>query len=119
MRSLPAGTGKKLNFRFWIDTWDEKNNRPSTTGAENFVILAVPKDKTGAAPRLCSLTQATLSGMQQTRNVEMPNTRGGKTRLATLLDGVEGAATRGASAPEEDEGGGGMTGRLFVFDVKP
>jgi hypothetical protein len=35
-----------------------------------------------------------------------------------LLNGVQGATTRGASAAPED-GGPAMSGRLFVFDVKP
>ncbi len=118
VRPLPAGTGKTLSFKFWIDTWDEKAGRPSTTGAENFVVLAIPKDKTGTPPRLCALTQPTLAAMQQTRGTEDPATRGQKSKLATLLGGVEGNATRGASTAAED-GGPAMSGRLFVFDVKP
>ena len=118
VRPLPAGTGKKLAFKFWIDTWDEKAQKPSTTGAENFVILAVPKDASGAAPRLCALTQPTLAAMQQTRGVKAGSTRGPKNQLSTLLNGVEGSATRGASAAPEDDGPA-MSGRLFVFDVKP
>ncbi|WP_373502751.1 caspase family protein, partial [Aestuariivirga sp.] len=94
VRSLPAGTGRKLTFSFWIDTWDEKSAKPSTVGAENFVVLAVPKDsKGGSAPRLCSLTQPTLAGMQQTRDVEMPGQRGSKQKLSMLLNGVQGATT--------------------------
>ena len=118
VRPLPAGTGKKLAFKFWIDTWDEKAKKPSTTGAENFVILAVPKDGSGAAPRLCALTQPTLAAMQQTRGVEAGSTRGSKNQLSTLLNGVEGSATRGASAAAEDDGPA-LSARLFVFDVKP
>jgi Caspase domain len=119
VRQLPAGTGKALNFKFWIDTWDEKANKPSTTGAENFVILAVPKDGSGgAAPRLCALTQPTLAGMQQTRNVDMAGTRGKRNKLADLMGGVEGTTTRGASAGPDD-GGPSMSGRLVTFDVKP
>ena len=117
MRNLPAGTGKKLSFSFFIDTWDEKAGKPSTVGAENFVLLAVPKDK-GGPPRLCAIAQPTLSGMQQTREVETAATRGSKSKLSTLLNGVEGSTTRGASAAPED-GGPAMSGRLFVFDVKP
>ncbi len=119
VRPLPAGTGKKLSFKFWIDTWDEKTGKPSTVGAENFVLLAVPKDASGAAPRLCALTQPTLTAMQQTRSVEAGVTRGTRKHINTLMDGIEGGATRGASAAPEDESGPGMTGRLFVFDVKP
>lgn len=119
VRSLPAGTGKKLTFKFWIDTWDEKSGKPSTSGAENFVVLAVPMDRSGAAPRLCSLTQPTLQAMQQTRDVELPASRGTRSQLAGLLSGVEGTATRGVSAAAEDSSGPAMTGRLFVFDVKP
>ncbi len=111
--------GKKLSFKFWIDTWDEKTGKPSTVGAENFVLLAVPKDASGAAPRLCALTQPTLTAMQQTRSVEAGVTRGTRKHISTLMDGIEGGATRGASAATEDESGPGMTGRLFVFDVKP
>lgn len=118
VRPLPAGTGKKLSFKFWIDTWDEKASKPSTTGAENFVILAVPKDASGAPPRLCSLTQPTLAEMQQTRDVSAGITRGARKTLDTLVGGVEGSATRGASAAPDD-GGPAMSGRLFVFDVKP
>ncbi len=118
VRPLPAGTGKKLSFKFWIDTWDEKAGKPSTTGAENFVILAVPKDGSGAAPRLCALTQPTLTAMQQTREVSAGATRGSKKKLDALMNGVQGAATRGASAAPED-GGPAMSARLFVFDVKP
>ncbi len=118
VRPLPAGTGKKLSFKFWIDTWDEKAKKPSTTGAENFVILAVPKDGSGAAPRLCALTQPTLTAMQQTREVSAGATRGSKKKLDALMNGVQGAATRGASAAAEDDGPA-MSARLFVFDVKP
>ncbi len=117
VRPLAAGTGKKLTFKLWIDTWDEKAGKPSTTGAENFVVLAVPKEG-GAAPRLCALTQPTLSGMQQTREVTAGVTRGSKAKLSSLMDGMQGNATRGASAAPED-GGPAMAGRLFVFDVKP
>ena len=118
VRPLPAGTGKKLSFKFWIDTWDEKAGKPSTTGAENFVILAVPKDGSGAAPRLCALTQPTLTAMQQTREVSAGVTRGSKKKLDALMNGVQGTATRGASAAAEDDGPA-MSARLFVFDVKP
>jgi hypothetical protein len=117
VRPLAAGTGKKLNFKLWIDTWDEKAGKPSTTGAENFVVLAVPKEA-GAAPRLCALTQPTLSGMQQTRDVAEGVKRGSKAKLSSLMDGMQGSATRGASAAPED-GGPAMAGKLFVFDVKP
>ena len=119
VRPLSAGTGKPLTFQFWIDTWDEKAGKPSTTGAENFVVLAVPKTGANAAPRLCALTQPTLSAMQQTRNVEMPGTRGNSGKLSTLLGGVEGTTTRGASAAPEEDDGPAMSGRLFTFDVKP
>lgn len=118
LRNLPAGTGKALTFRFWIDTWDEANNRPFTTGAENFVVLAIPKEGSTPAPRLCALTQPTLAAMQQTRAVETPTARGNGSRLSTLLGAVEGSTTRAASAAPEDEGPA-MRGRLFVFDVKP
>jgi hypothetical protein len=118
VRPLPAGTGKALTFKFWIDTWDEKTGKPSTIGAENFVVLAIPKDKTGTPPRLCALTQPTLAAMQQTRGAEVTATRGQKGRLANLLEAVEGNATRGASSfPDED--GTALSGHLFVFDVKP
>lgn len=118
VRPLPAGTGKTLAFKFWIDTWDEKANKPSSTGAENFVVLAVPKDATHQAPKLCALTQPILTAMQQTRGIEEPSTRGKSNRLSALLGAVEGGATRGVSAaPDED--GPAMSGRLFVFDVKP
>ena len=118
VRPLPAGTDKSLAFRFWIDTWDEKSNRPSSTGAENFVILALPKYDTHQPPKLCALTQPTLAAMQQTRGVEIAGTRGANSKLATLIGSVEGASTRGVSAAPEDDGPA-MTGRLFVFDVKP
>ncbi len=117
-RSLPAGTGKVLSFRFRVDTWDEAAAKPSSTGAENFVLLAIPKDGTNAAPRLCALTQPTPAAMQRTRDVEMPAARGGNNKLSALLGGVQGTATRGVSAAPED-GGPAMSGRLFVFDVKP
>jgi hypothetical protein len=78
----------------------------------------VPKDAQRQPPKLCALTQPTLAAMQQTRAVEQPATRGGKNKLDALLGGVEGASTRGVSAAAEDDGPR-MTGRLFVFDVKP
>ena len=118
VRPLPAGTGKTLAFKFWIDTWDEKASKPSSTGAENFVLLAVPKDATHQAPKLCALTQPTLTAMQQTRGIEEQSTRGKGNRLSALLGAVEGGATRGVSAAPEDDGPA-MSGRLFVFDVKP
>ena len=86
--------------------------------ADNFVIPEVPKEASGAPPRLCSLTQPTLAEMQQTRDVSAGATRGARKTLDTLVGGVEGSATRGASAAPDD-GGAAMTGRLFVFDVKP
>ena len=118
IRNLPAGTDKSLDFTFRIDTWDEDKSKPMSTGAENFVVLAVPKEPNVPPPRLCSLTQPTLSSMQQTRSVEDGGTRGKRTRLSALLGGVAGDATRGASGGD-DEGGPAMSGRLFVFDVKP
>jgi len=117
VRTLGSDPTKPLRFKFWIDTWDEKNNRPATTGAENFVILAVPKDETRQPPKLCALTQPTIDAMQQKRAVETPETRGDKSKLAALLGGVEGASTRGVGTAEDD--GPSMSGRLFVFDVKP
>ncbi len=118
VRTLSSDPTKPLRFRFWIDTWDETAAKPSSTGAENFVILAVPKDEQRQPPKLCALTQPTLAAMQQTRAVEQPSARGGKSKLDLLLGGVEGVATRGVSAASEDAGPK-MTGRLFVFDVKP
>jgi hypothetical protein len=118
MRNLPAGTGKALNFKFWIDTWDEKAGRPSSTGAENFVVLAVPKQGSTPAPRLCALTQPTLADMQRTRAVETPDTRAKAGTLSTLLGGIQGESTRAVSAAPEDDGPP-MSGRLFVFDVRP
>ncbi|MGH6907057.1 MAG: hypothetical protein ACREDX_04270, partial [Aestuariivirga sp.] len=102
----------------WIDTWDEKANKPSSTGAENFVVLAVPKDKAAQPPRLCALTQPTLAAMQQTRDVDFGGTRGSNNKLAALIGSVEGTSTRGVSAAPDDDGPK-MTGRLFIFDVKP
>jgi hypothetical protein len=89
-----------------------------STGAENFVVLSVPKTVSAPPPRLCSLIQPTLADMQRTRGVEDAGTRGGKSKLSTLLGGVEGNTTRGASGGDDD-GGPAMSGRLFVFDVKP
>lgn len=119
VRTLISDGQKDLRFRFWISTWDKKKNRPTSVGTENFVILATPKGENRQPPKLCSLTQPTLQAMQQTRDVEMPGTRGEKNQLAALLGDVEGSATRGVSAAAEDEEGPGMAGRLFVFDVKP
>jgi len=119
VRTLPAGADKPLQFRFWIDTWDEKANKPSTVGAENFVVLAVPKLAAHEPPRLCALTQPTLQAMQQTRDVEIAGTRSANQKLASLIGNVEGGATRGVSAAPETDDGPKMTGRLFVFDVKP
>lgn len=118
VRTLPSGGGKTLDFRFWIDTWDEKANKPSSTGAENFVVLAIPKDESREPPKLCALTQPTLAAMQQTRGVDFGGARGGNSKLATLIGSVEGDSTRGVSAAPEGDGPK-MTGRLFVFDVKP
>lgn len=117
VRSLPAGSGKPLTFRFWIDTWDEVANRPSAIGAENFVVLAIPKGDARQPPKLCALTQPTLTAMQQTRSVEGTLERkGGK--LSALLGAVGGETTRSFSAAAEDDGPA-MSGRLFVFDVRP
>jgi hypothetical protein len=118
VRTLPAGSEKTLDFRFWIDTWDEKANKPSSTGAENFVVLAIPKGDAREPPKLCALTQPTLAAMQQTRDVDFGGTRGSNTKLAILIGSVEGDSTRGVSAAPDD-GSPKMTGRLFVFDVKP
>ena len=118
VRTLISDGKKQLRFRFWINTWDVKNAKPTSTGAENFVILAVPKDESRQPPKLCALTQPTLTAMQQTRDVEMPATRGEKSKLSELLGDVEGGATRGVSAASDEEGAK-MSGRLFVFDVKP
>ncbi len=118
MRTLPAGTEKSLSFRFWIDTWDEKANKPSSTGAENFVILAIPKGDAREPPKLCALIQPTPAAMQQTRSADFGGTRGNNRKLAALIESVEGTSTRGVSAAPEGDGPA-MTGRLFVFDVKP
>ena len=116
-RLLTAGAERPLNFRFWIDTWDEEKNRPSSVGAENFVILAVPKDQTNQAPKLCALTQPTLSAMQELRSAEAPTQRKKASKLAGLLGAVEGNATRGMNMAESE--GPSMSGGLFIFDVKP
>ena len=118
VRTLPVGSDKTLDFRFWIDTWDEKAGKPSSTGAENFVILAIPKGDAREPPKLCALIQPTLAAMQQTRDVDFGGTRGSNKKLTTLIGSVEGSSTRGVSAAPEDDGPK-MTGRLFVFDVKP
>lgn len=106
------------DFRFWIDTWDEVANRPSAIGAENFVVLAIPKGDARQPPKLCALTQPTLTAMQQTRSVEGERfeRKGGK--LSALLGAVGGETTRSFSAAAEDDGPA-MSGRLFVFDVRP
>ncbi|MCB1377657.1 MAG: caspase family protein [Alphaproteobacteria bacterium] len=114
VRVLTAGADRPLNFRFWIDTWDEKAQRPSAIGAENFVILAIAKDRTNQPPRLCALTQPTLSAMQQSKG---DDTRNATPKLAALLNGVGGETTRAMGSA--DDGGAAMTGRLFVFDVRP
>jgi hypothetical protein len=119
VRTLISDGKKSLRFRFWINTWDVKKKKPTSVGAENFVVLAIPKSENRQPPKLCSLTQPTLAAMQQTRDVEMPTTRGEKSKLADLLGDVEGSATRGVSAATEEDSGPPMTGRLFVFDVKP
>ncbi|MBI3672322.1 MAG: caspase family protein [Rhizobiales bacterium] len=118
VRLLPTGVDKALAFRFWIKSWNLEANAPSSTGAENFVILGVPKDNTHEPPKLCALTQPTLDAMQQTRSVEIAGTRSSNNKFATLIGDVQGSATRGASTAADD-GGPKMTGRLFVFDVKP
>ena len=69
-------------------------------------------------PKGQNLTQRTLESMQQSRAVEGEKPGGAGSRLATLLSGVQGTATRGATAAPE-AGGPAMIGRLFVFDVKP
>lgn len=118
VRTLPMGADKPLRFSFRINTWDKAKNRPSSTGPENFVLMAAPKDDNRQPPRLCALTQPTLAKMQETRNVETPPVRGQVNQLQSLLDGLDGGtATRAAS---EDEGGGPVvTNRLYVFDVRP
>ncbi len=117
VRTLASDPDKPLRFRFWIDTWDEKNGKAGSAGAENFVILAVPKGTARQPPKLCALTQPTLATMQQTREVEDKSSRGERNKLKELLTAVEGASTRGVSAAEDQ--GPRMSGRLFVFDVKP
>ncbi len=119
VRTLISDGAKDLRFRFWINTWDKKKGKPTSVGTENFVILATPKGEDRQPPKLCSLTQPTLQAMQQTRDVEMPGTRGSKNKLAALLGDVEGSATRGVSAAADEDEGPGMAGRLFVFDVRP
>lgn len=117
-RSLAAGTGKPLKFKLFIDTWDEGAGKPSSVGAENFVVLAVPKDQTKQPPKLCSLTQPALTALQSKRSATKSADSGKKSKLASLIGAVEGDTTRGSSGASED-GGPPMSGRLFVFDVKP
>lgn len=116
VRPLTAGADRPLSFTFWIDTWDEDNNRPSSTGSENFVVLAVPKDETRQPPKLCALAQPTLDAMQRERSANTKSV-GGNNKLGTLLSAVSGDATRAMSSAESD--GPSMSGRLFVFDVRP
>jgi hypothetical protein len=118
VRTLPMGTDKPLRFAFRINTWDRANNRPSSTGPENFVLMAAPKDDNRQPPRLCALTQPTLARMQETRSAEAGSTRGVANQLQSLLEGLEGGtATRAAS--DEEGGGPVVTNRLYVFDVRP
>ena len=118
VRTLPMGSDTPLRFGFWINTWDRAHDRPSSVGAENFVLLATPKDDSRQPPRLCALAQQTLSAMQKTRSAEMADTRGQLSPLQDLLGSVQGAATRGSN--DYTEGASlQVTSRLFVFDVKP
>jgi hypothetical protein len=118
VRTLPMGGDKPLRFSFWINTWDGAKNRPSSVGAENFVLLATPKDDSRQPPRLCALLQPTLSALQKTRAAET-GTGGEQSPLQQLLGNVESGATRGSADYAEEEGPAKLTSRLFVFDVKP
>lgn len=118
VRTLPMGSDTPLRFSFWINTWDRTRNRPSSVGAENFVLLATPKDDSRQPPRLCAIAQKTLSAMQKTRDVETADTRGQLNPLQDLLGSVQGAATRGEDDYAEEEALK-VTSQLFVFDVKP
>jgi hypothetical protein len=91
VRSLPAGSEGALGFKFWIDTWDEVSNKPSSTGTEKFVLLAIPKDETRSPPALCALIQPTLAAMQQTRDVEI--VAGQEDGLSELIDAILGVST--------------------------
>jgi hypothetical protein len=109
-----------VNYTIQINTWDKRANAPAPTGEEAAVIIAIPQDATKIAPSMCSLIQPTLADMQQTRGVEAKNaTRGAGGKLKTLLGGITGSQTRGASIPEDEEGAPQVVGNLFTFDVKP
>lgn len=119
VRTLPMGSDTPLRFSFWINTWDGSRNRPSTIGAENFVLLATPKDESRQPPRLCALLQPTPSEIQKTRSAEPATARAQQNPLQALLGSLDDVATRSSADYEEDGEDSHLTSRLFVFDVRP
>jgi hypothetical protein len=120
VRKLAAGAVRATPYKFFINTWNSEGNRPAATGEENVVILAVPEDETKIAPVLCTLIQPSIAAAQQTRAVELAATRGSNQALGRLIGGIAGSETRGANTKvSEGEDGPRVTGRVFVFDVKP
>ena len=117
VRTLPAGSEGALSFKFWIDTWDEINNKPSSIGVENFLLLAIPKDETRTPPALCALVQPTLVAAQQTRDIEIA--AGQENGLSKLINSIVNAPSRGISVAAASDDQSEITARLFIFDVKP
>ena len=117
VRTLPAGSEGALSFKFWIDTWDEISNEPSSTGVENFLLLAIPKDETRSPPALCALVQPTLVAAQQTRDIEIAT--GQENGLSKLINGIVDASSRGISVAAAGDDKSEITARLFILDVKP
>jgi Caspase domain len=109
VRTLASDPEKPLTFRFSTDIWDEANNRPFATGAESFVLLAVPKDKSNQPPAFCDLVQ---------NSIDVFATRGdaAKSPMNDLLKDISGSATRSAGTESASLT---MTSRVFMLNVAP
>ena len=110
-RTLPAGSEGALSFKFWIDTWHETNNKPSSMGVENFLLLSIPKDETRTPPALCALLQPTLVAAQQNREIEIA--AGQENGLPELLNGIVDAPSRGISVAAAGDDQSEITARLL------
>jgi hypothetical protein len=120
VRRLYSGQDSSITYKLWLSTWDADTNQPAATGEENIAILAIPQDETNIAPVMCTLIQPSISAAQETRAAELSSTRGTSQALSGLIGGIAGSSTRGMkTAMSEDEDGPRVTGRVFVFDLRP
>ena len=110
--SLPPQQEQKLSFQIQVGTWNAEKGRPSTTGLERLVLIAIRENAQRIPPNLCALQQTSAAPIRIA-------TRGGAyPELDTLLGGITGQGdTR--EAVRAAEATAPMESFFVELDVRP